>query len=340
MVNKNSTSFRSGLASFISKSSLILFFCATLLTLLCHFVPWSERWAIVEYLVLFTPRWLIFIILMPVVLIEFSLIKKYKVLLSCTVLYLLIFYINIELPLKKVFTANEKGDLRVMTSNLGGIGKQENNYKLLAQIKYSRAEVIAFQEATAIDVRKNVPANWNVECMLASCIASIYKITSVDSNNRRFLGGWGNIGALFKVDVKGESVFVLNVHLETPRKGIENFQLSKLNLDPLYNNARNRYIEANIVKDWVNKKSPLIILGDFNMPIESGIYRDFFSDYNNAFNEAGVGVGYTKYTKLIGVRIDHILVDDSFDVINAWVGENVGSDHRAVFADLKFKVLH
>ena len=338
MVNKSRVSFKSRLASFISKSSLILFFCATLLTLLCHFVPWSEGWAIVEYILLFPPRWLIFILLIPVVVIDVGLIKKYKIILSCSVLYLFFFYINIELPLNKVFSANEKGDLRVMTSNLGGTGKRQNNYKLLAQIKYSRAEVIAFQEATAIDVRKNVPEKWNVECMLATCIASVYKITPVDSNNRRFLGGWGNIGALFKVDVKGKSIYVLNVHLETPRKGIEDFQLSKLKLDPLYSNAKNRYIEANIVKDWIIKKTPLIILGDFNMPVESGIYREFFSQYSNAFNEAGFGVGYTKYTKLIGIRIDHILVDDHFNVINSWVGEDIGSDHRAVFADLKLNL--
>lgn len=336
MDNKSRTSVKSPLVSLITKSSLVLFFSATFLSVLCHFMPWFEGWSVVEYLLLFPPRWLILILLIPVFFLDFSLVKKYKITLSFSVFYLLFFYLNIELPIKNVFATNVEPDLRVMTSNLGGIGKRQNNYKFLAQIKYSRAEIVAFQEVTAIDAKKNIPNDWYVECMLATCIASIYKITPVDSNNRRFLGGWGNIGALFKVDVKGKSVFVLNIHLETPRKGIEDFRLSTLNLDPIYNNARNRYIEANIVKDWINTKSPLIILGDFNMPIESGIYREFFAQYANAFSEAGFGLGYTKYTKLIGIRIDHILVDDHFNVIDSWVGEDVGSDHRAVFADLKF----
>lgn len=337
MKNKSRISFISSLRRFVAKSCLILFFVGTFLTLLCQIMPWSEAWSLFEYGLLFGPRWSIFIILIPVIALNFCLINKHKKIVGLSVLYLVFFYLNLELPVTKVFVASDEANLRVMTSNLGGIGKQQNNYKLLSQIKYSRAEILAFQEVSALDAKKNIPDKWNVECILATCIASPYVITPINSNHRRFLGGWGNIGALFMVDVKGISVFVLNIHLETPRKGIEDSQLSKLDFSPVYDNANNRYIEANLVKDWVHDKSPLIILGDFNMPVESSIYRMFFSDYKNAFNEAGLGLGYTKYTKFIGVRIDHILVDNHFRVINSWVGENIGSDHRAVFADLKFE---
>jgi len=321
--------------SFTSKSSLSLFFIGTFLAALCHILPWSKGWSIFEYALLFSPRWLIFVLLIPVSFLDFKLIQKHKITLGLCTFFLVFFYLNVELPIKIFVSVAEKPNLRVMTTNLGGIGNLKNNYKLRQQIKYSRVDLVAFQEVSAINAERSIPNKWNIECIVASCIASSYDIKPINSISRSLLGGWGNIGALFQLDIKGKAIYVLNIHLETPRKGIEDFQLSTLNLDPIFNNAQNRFLEANIVRDWVNMLSPLIILGDFNMPIESSIYRGAFSKYKNAFNEAGFGLGHTKHTKLIGVRIDHILVDDHFNVVNSWVGNDIGGDHRAVFADIR-----
>jgi len=56
-----------------------------------------------------------------------------------------------------------------------------------------------------------------------------------------------------------------------------------------------------------------IVTGDFNMPVESAIYRNTWSVFSNAFNTAGLGFGYTKITpkrgSTYGTRIDHILFD-------------------------------
>lgn len=77
------------------------------------------------------------------------------------------------------------------------------------------------------------------------------------------------------------------------------------------------------------------LAGDFNMPIESHIYREFWGEPTNAFSAAGWGLGFTKHTRWHGVRIDHILVaNGEIGVVNAHVGPAFRSDHCSVVAEL------
>ena len=56
---------------------------------------------------------------------------------------------------------------------------------------------------------------------------------------------------------------------------------------------------------------PLIIAGDFNMPVESTIYRRLWGAYVNAFSITGYGYGWSEKAPVrgipIAVRIDHVL---------------------------------
>jgi hypothetical protein len=63
-----------------------------------------------------------------------------------------------------------------------------------------------------------------------------------------------------------------------------------------------------------------LVAGDFNLPIESAIYRQYWGDYTNAFSRSGIGTGRTKSTRLFGVRIDHILVGERAEPIRSWIG--------------------
>jgi endonuclease/exonuclease/phosphatase (EEP) superfamily protein YafD len=77
-----------------------------------------------------------------------------------------------------------------------------------------------------------------------------------------------------------------------------------------------------------------VIAGDFNMPTDSDIYQLYWSSYTNAFSAAGLGFGYTKFTRWHGIRIDHILAGPGWRCRRSWVGPDVGSDHRPVLAEL------
>ncbi|MBL4899362.1 MAG: endonuclease/exonuclease/phosphatase family protein [Colwellia sp.] len=318
----------------MAKTSLYSFYFSGFLVLLCYVMPWSTLWALVEMPLLFAPRWWLVLLLLPVVIINCSLIiKQWKgVLVSLSIA---LFYLNFQLPISNLWVNSAGQSLSIMSVNLGGGIKNPNLMK--EYIKFEQLTLIAFQETPRSEAEKIVPQGWDLHCIGQMCLASAYKLKYLNSQSRQILGGWGHLGLLYQLQLNEQKIYVMNLHLETPRKGFEDFQLSKLNFEAVFKNTEQRYIESSIISSWLEDKGPLIILGDFNMPVESSIYRENFGDYQNAFNEAGFGFGYTKYIRMLGIRIDHILADDNFSVIEAKIGNDVGSDHRPVIANL---VLH
>jgi len=319
----------------IAKTFLYAFYFSTLLVLLCNIMPWFQTWSLIELPLLFVPRWWMIFLLLPVAIINVSIIAKQKKCVLISIVVFILFYLNFNIPMNSLFSKPEGQAVSVMSINLGG--RIEHHALVKKHIINEQLALIAFQETPKKEAQKIVPSGWDLHCVGQMCLASAYKLEFINSRSRRMLGGWGQFGLLYQVQVNEQKVYVMNLHLETPRKGFEDFQLSKLNFNAIFNNTEQRYLEANLIASWLKNKSPLIILGDFNMPVESSIYRDNFSDYQNSFGKAGFGFGYTKHTRMLGIRIDHILVDDNFSVVDAKIGHDVGSDHSPVIAKL---VLH
>ena len=77
----------------------------------------------------------------------------------------------------------------------------------------------------------------------------------------------------------------------------------------------------------------MLLAGDFNTPVESAVYREYWSSYTNAFSTAGLGWGQTQFTpRRTSVRID-ICWPGPTGCQDCWVGPFVGSEHRPVFAE-------
>lgn len=129
-----------------------------------------------------------------------------------------------------------------------------------------------------------------------------------------------------------------SVHLATPRHALDTFRdLSELpSRGPLVErNQALRDAESAAARDWLGGPTDVtMIVGDFNLPVESTIYRRHWGDFVNGFSRAGIGAGYTKYTRLFGVRIDHVLLGAQTDARRVRVGPGLGSDHRPLIADL------
>src|SRR5439155_5647959 len=83
-------------------------------------------------------------------------------------------------------------------------------------------------------------------------------------------------------------------------------------------------------------RGPVLLAGDFNLPVESAIYRRSWSSFSNAFSTAGLGWGHTKLTSWHGVRIDHVLAGPGWQFRRCWVGPDVGSDHRPLIAEAQW----
>ncbi len=106
-------------------------------------------------------------------------------------------------------------------------------------------------------------------------------------------------------------------------------------LSRLHSKSLIRDIESRQARRWVSEGADaIVVLGDFNLPVESVIYRRHWGDMRNAFSYGGLGFGFTRYAGWIRARIDHILVDEGWQVVRSFVGPDFGSDHRPMIADL------
>jgi endonuclease/exonuclease/phosphatase family metal-dependent hydrolase len=122
---------------------------------------------------------------------------------------------------------------------------------------------------------------------------------------------------------------VFNVHLETPRHGVE-FLLSDPVKAPrkIRANTLLRETESRVVRRWVDSTSgPKLVLGDFNLPVESAIYRHYWGNLEEVWLAAGNGFGFTRLNGWITVRIDHILATKELKAVRSEVGQDYGSDH-------------
>ncbi|MEO8337205.1 MAG: endonuclease/exonuclease/phosphatase family protein [bacterium] len=177
------------------------------------------------------------------------------------------------------------------------------------------------------------------------CFISSYPITDSTVMDRSVLarihgesgadiGGAGYV-ARYTVQTPRGALNVTNLHLETPRKGLEDLLTGNFDLRKLRENTVLRSIEADLARQFVNQGAlPTIVLGDFNTPVESQIFQRSWGDFTDAFSHAGFGLGMTKFNGWIRARIDHVLAGPGVYVDRVRVGGEVDSDHRPLIVDL------
>ena len=134
-----------------------------------------------------------------------------------------------------------------------------------------------------------------------------------------------------------EQVRVVAVHLPTFRPSLSMMQAFQFKAGAKAmkdQGAVYHQINHRIQTGLDASKSPTIVAGDFNVPIESRYYRDHWKSMSNAFSLTGFGFGHTKFTRWHGIRIDHVLADDHWRIVHCRVGPDLGSDHRPVITEL------
>ena len=73
------------------------------------------------------------------------------------------------------------------------------------------------------------------------------------------------------------------------------------------------------------------------MPQDENIYQDSFAHLNNAIDQKGIGFNATKHTSWHGVRIDHVLYSNNFQLIDVKVVNSFSGDHRPILSRFKIK---
>jgi vancomycin resistance protein VanJ len=228
--------------------------------------------------------------------------------------------------------------LRILTANNGDGATIE---RLRAVIQAERPDVMAFEEYGPLPPEQLVGAGWHWKLAYGPVIFSRYPIIQSESLSGHGLGRYGTVAMRVLLDTPAGKIWVCCQHLNTPREGFEDLAITRhgiTGVDTINQITSQRDFESKAVRQWVQQLSgPTVIVGDFNMPVESRLYRRDWSAYQNAFSTAGWGYGHTKFTHWHGVRIDHILADDNWRITDCHVAAPTGGDHRPLVADLALR---
>lgn len=146
--------------------------------------------------------------------------------------------------------------------------------------------------------------------------------------------------AIFADVVKGEdTIRIYNVHLQSSWINTDVENLNKENSERLLKRVAKTFetqqLQAELFREH-KEQSPykIIICGDFNNTPYSYVYRKIKGNLIDTFEEAGNGFGRTFDFKYFPVRIDFILVDESFKV-NGFKSYNEKlSDHFPILTTL------
>lgn len=295
-------------------------------------------------LFLFSPRWMAASPLF--LLVPWTLYVRAK-LAFIYILHLAIILIPISgfrFSMRTTVVAANQTAVRAMTGNLGA---GPIDVKKLARLAILRdVDVMILQECASSTTQEILAElEWNHRQVGNMLICSPHKLGSEEIVARHTSSTYNPVAAFvcpleLPVDSSGESeplvIQIVCVHLPTFRPAFERVR----HFDRQSGTAIQergvlyREIAASLQQHLLTLETPFVVAGDFNVPVDSAYYRDYWADYRNALDEVGFGYCYTKYTRMHGIRIDHVLCNANWTVKSAWVGPGLGGDHRPVITEL------
>jgi endonuclease/exonuclease/phosphatase (EEP) superfamily protein YafD len=301
----------------------------------------ADRWWVATVL-LFGPRWALALplaLLLPAALVAD---RPLLVPLLAAAVVVLGPVIGLHTGWRRLLVSRDaERDIRVMTFNTeGGHGLAWDPNGVLDGLG---VDVAVLQECgAAIAERVAALPGWHTDARDDACLVSRFPILAVVQMDRQmFLDARGSgLVVTYRLDVGGREIRLTNVHLETPRAGLEAIRSGDLVAGAPLLRGRSLYrgFEHRFARQWVEAlPGPRLVVGDFNSPAESPMFRSYWGDWQNAFNRVGAGLGGTRVDGWIRARIDHILADDAWTVVRAWLGPDLGSDHRPLLADVRLR---
>lgn len=302
----------------------------------------GDRWWL-PTVILFGPRWIVALPLL--VLVPLALAVRWRLVLPllATGLVLLVGFLGFCLPLHRVTSASGSR-LRVLTLNVHVNAARPDALRRL--IEDEKVEVVFLQECSP-DFAMEWPAGWHSVQQGQLVIGAKFQLTDERASSRRIPPSqWPPVNALYvRAHLPAGTIGVCNVHLRSPREGFSAVLDRHTVVNPkrswaLTAEIRVRDEESRQVTEWLAGFPDVTLVGgDFNMPVESVIYRRHWLRYANSFSRTGWGFGATKCSPIrgfeFGSRIDHLLLDGTWQTARCWVGLDVGSDHLPLLAELR-----
>lgn len=305
---------------------------------------------------LFGPRWILAIPL--AILLPAAALRDRALLVPLALVALLVAGPIAELRTgwRGLFTRPDAAsDIRVVTFNVQGGTALAST--AVGMVQLWDADILIFQECggalrSEINALADPPQgptdylplpSWSADVRATLCVLSRFPIHEVEEMERAALRAAGGSGLVvtYRMSLGDRPIHVTNIHLETPRDGFLLLRAGEIrrSIPTIREKSQLRMIELEQARRWANRVPdiPHLVAGDFNTPPESRAYRNAWADWTNAFSRVGRGYGGTRLNGWIRPRIDHILVNEGWTVVDARVGEDLGSDHLPVVATVRLR---
>jgi len=284
---------------------------------------------------LFAPRWIWGVPLAVLAPLALASRDRARLLIPIAAAVILVLgpILDLRVPLRlPVRAAPGARRLRVMTYNIGGGGVDPNALGVL--LREADPDIATLQERDGPVFLPAGSVALNTSCHAELCVLSRWHIQSEDIRDRADVIPLHGAAGIIRSELAAPEgvIDVVNVHLATVRDGLTAVMHRAWRGGPAMEAITSeRAHEAELARGG---GAPLLVMGDFNTPVQSAIYRRWWGPFTNAFSTAGLGLGGSKQTRWHGLRIDHILVGPGWQVERAWMGESLGGDHRPMFAEI------
>jgi vancomycin resistance protein VanJ len=226
--------------------------------------------------------------------------------------------------------------LRVLTCNMHYADGNLTSLKSL--IENLRPDVIALQEwPEEVQSNEVFGDDWHVHKDEGLFLASRHPLRRAELLGDDSTGEHGSV-ALYEIETPPGKVTVFSLHLASPRADLKGaVRAGPEGLTAVEANTAVRERQMTFIAGKAGRVAgPVLLVGDFNTPSESVLFRRTWKGYADAFGEAGWGWGYTFTNRWTRVRIDHVLVGGNGRASACWVGPDVGSPHRPVIAEVSW----
>ena len=223
-------------------------------------------------------------------------------------------------------------------------GKDIGN-KIISFVSSENPDVVCFQEVSYFHIKNFDKYPYKYRSSKSGSGKSKLAILSkypIIKNASIKLPNTANAAVYADILYIKDTIRIYNLHLESysivPSSETFSEKESERNLRKMATTFDKQLEQAKIFQKH-RDESPYktVITGDFNNTQFSNVYRIVKGDFQDSFIEAGKGFGRTYDLKGLPMRIDYIMTDDSFEIINHQNYDVKLSDHYPIKATLRIK---
>lgn len=371
---------KSDVVVYLKKTFRIIFLginIFTLLLLLSSFLAWNvspEKTTVFSYIGLGFPAVLLVNIMF---LIFWIFLFSWKTVLL-NVVVLLICYSPITTYFALNFTDKKvpENAIKILSYNVRGVSwqldkKWTENHPMVQYLKSVDADIICMQEYMASTSDKHASSR-NLQNLLKKY--PYYSEVPLRSRNGGYMYGLvcfsrypimetkqipiktdDNGAALFKINIDGKIIHVINNHLESNRLTSNDKKLYRdffkdkgdaVKINDITQNLeerlgvafKKRAPQAEMIAQYIQDVGAdgVIVCGDFNDTPISYTYRTISRGLKDAFVETGFGAGITYHENHFWFRIDYILYSKNMKAYQFKVDQVKYSDHYPICTYLSF----